>query len=285
MPKKMTRDNARILFQRLRDKTPAPETELYYTDPYTLTVAVALSAQATDEGVNKATKKLFPVADTPEKMVALGEEKLGEYVRTIGLWRNKAKNVIALSQMLLDEYGGEVPQDRDELEKLPGVGRKTANVVMNVAFGAPTIAVDTHIFRVSNRTGLAAGKNPLQVELALEKAVPEEFLQHAHHWLILHGRYVCKARTPDCSACCITDICLYKDKVFKDDAANPEKPKRKLAGAPKLRSAQKRKTVKKKAAKKKTAAKTTATKAARKTVKNAADRKTAKRKTAKKAPA
>lgn len=285
MPKKMTRDNARILFQRLRDKTPAPETELYYTDPYTLTVAVALSAQATDEGVNKATKKLFPVADTPEKMVALGEKKLGEYVRTIGLWRNKAKNVIALSQMLLDEYGGEVPQDRDELEKLPGVGRKTANVVMNVAFGAPTIAVDTHIFRVSNRTGLAAGKNPLQVELALEKAVPEEFLQHAHHWLILHGRYVCKARTPDCSACCITDICLYKDKVFKDDAASPEKPKHKLAGAPKLRSAQKRKTVKKKAAKKKTAAKTTATKAARKTAKNAAARKTAKRKTAKKAPA
>ena len=281
MPKKMTRDNARILFQRLRDKTPAPETELYYTDPYTLTVAVALSAQATDEGVNKATKKLFPVADTPEKMVALGEEKLGEYVRTIGLWRNKAKNVIALSQMLLDDYGGEIPQDRDELEKLPGVGRKTANVVMNVAFGAPTIAVDTHIFRVSNRTGLAAGKNPLQVELALEKAVPEEFLQHAHHWLILHGRYVCKARTPDCSACSITDICLYKDKVFKDDET-PAKPKRKLAGAPKLRAA------KKKASKKKTAKKpATVKKAAKKTAtkKAAAPRKTTKRKTAKKASA
>lgn len=281
MPKKMTRDNARILFQRLRDNDPAPETELYYTDPYTLTVAVALSAQATDEGVNKATKKLFPIADTPQKMVALGEEKLGSYIRTIGLWRNKAKNVIALSQMLLDEYGGEVPQDRDELEKLPGVGRKTANVVMNVAFGAPTIAVDTHIFRVSNRTGLAPGKNPLQVELALEKAVPAEFLQHAHHWLILHGRYVCKARTPDCAACSITDICLYKEKVFSDDDAKPAKPKRKLAGAPKLRSTSKNKTVNKKTAKK-TAAAATKKKAAKKT---APARKTTKRKTAKKATA
>ena len=290
MPKKMTRDNARILFQRLRDKDPAPETELYYTDPYTLTVAVALSAQATDEGVNKATKKLFPVADTPQKMVALGEEKLGAYIKTIGLWRNKAKNVIALSQMLLDDYDGEVPQDRDELEKLPGVGRKTANVVMNVAFGAPTIAVDTHIFRVSNRTGLAPGKNPLQVELALEKAVPEEFLQHAHHWLILHGRYICKARTPDCDACGVTDICLYKEKVFKEDGAEPAKPKRKLASAPKLRPAKKKATTKK-AARKKAAKKTaasTAKKAAtkKKAVKNTvAPRKTAKRKTTKKATA
>lgn len=252
MPKKMTRDNARILFQRLRDKDPAPQTELYFKDPYTLTVAVALSAQATDEGVNKATKVLFEVANTPETMVALGVEKLGEYIKTIGLWRNKAKNVIALSQMILDDFGGEVPQDRDELEKLPGVGRKTANVVMNVAFGAPTIAVDTHIFRVSNRTGLAAGKNPLAVELALEKAVPEEFLQHAHHWLILHGRYVCKARTPDCAACDLTDICLYKEKVFKGDIAKSEKSKRKLTNTPKLRTASKTKAAKKKTAKKKT---------------------------------
>jgi len=257
MPRKMTRDKARILFQRLREKTPAPETELSYTDPYTLLVAVALSAQATDEGVNKATKKLFPVADTPEKMVALGEAALGDYIKTIGLWRNKAKNVIALSQMLLDEHDGQVPRDRDALEKLPGVGRKTANVVMNVAFGAPTIAVDTHIFRVSNRTGLAPGKNPLQVELALGKAVPAEFLQYAHHWLILHGRYVCKARTPDCSACCLTDLCLYKDKVFKEENDKAAKPKRVLAGAPKLRRAS---PAKKTAAKKTAAKKTTAKK-------------------------
>lgn len=279
MPRKMTRDNARILFQRLRDKDPAPQTELYYTDPYTLTVAVALSAQATDEGVNKATKKLFPVADTPEKMVALGEARLGEHIRTIGLWRNKAKNVIALSRMILEEYGGEVPRERDALEKLPGVGRKTANVVMNVAFGAPTIAVDTHIFRVSNRTGLAPGKTPLAVELALEKAVPEEFLQHAHHWLILHGRYVCKARTPDCAACGLTDICLYKDKVFKEDANKAEKPKRKLAGAPKLRSAAKKKTATpKKTATKKTATKKTAQKkTARKTTASPATAKTARK--------
>lgn len=272
MPKKMTRDNARILFQRLRDKDPAPQTELYFKDPYTLTVAVALSAQATDEGVNKATKVLFDVADTPEKMVALGVEKLGDYIKTIGLWRNKAKNVIALSQMLLDDFGGEIPQDRDELEKLPGVGRKTANVVMNVAFGAPTMAVDTHIFRVSNRTGLAPGKNPLQVELALEKAVPEEFLLHAHHWLILHGRYICKARTPECSACDLTDICLYKEKVFRDEDAKPAKPKRKLASTPKLRTAAT--ATKKTAAKKKTTKKKTAKKTA----------KTASRKTTRKGP-
>ncbi len=251
MPRKLTRDKAQILFQRLADATPAPETELHYKNPFTLVVAVALSAQATDEGVNKATKELFKIADSPQKMAALGEKKLSDYIKTIGLWRNKAKNVIALSKMLIDDYGGKVPEDRDELQKLPGVGRKTANVVMNVAFGAPTIAVDTHIFRVSNRTGLAPGKNPLEVELGLEKIVPEAFLQHAHHWLILHGRYICKARTPDCSACAISDICLYKGKVFKDAA--PAKPKRKLAAAPKLRDAKPKKTVKRKTTKKKKA--------------------------------
>ncbi|GJL94874.1 MAG: endonuclease III [Hyphococcus sp.] len=251
MAKKLTRAKAHTLYERLSTKVPAPETELYYKDPFTLVVAVALSAQATDEGVNKATKKLFAVADTPEKMASLGEKKLGEYIKTIGLWRNKAKNVIALSNMLLDEFDGAVPQTREELEKLPGVGRKTANVVMNVAFGAPTIAVDTHIFRVSNRTGLAPGKNPLEVELGLEKITPPEFLLHAHHWLILHGRYICKARTPDCSTCTITDICLYKDKAFKDEAKKPAKPKRKMAGSPKLKTATpKRKSAKHKVKKK-----------------------------------
>ena len=258
----MTRENARALYERLSRKNPSPETELYYKDPYTLTVAVALSAQATDEGVNKATKKLFPVADTPEKMVALGEKELGGYIKTIGLWRNKAKNVIALSQMLIDDYGGTIPEDRDELEKLPGVGRKTANVVMNVAFGAPTIAVDTHIFRVGNRTGLAPGKNPLEVEKALEKATPAEFLQYAHHWLILHGRYVCKARTPDCDACEIVDLCQYKDKVFKSEQEKPARAKRTLASTPKLRAGAKKKTAKKAA--KKTARKTAKAKTAKK---------------------
>jgi len=240
----MTRANARTLFERLAEKDPAPETELYYKDPFTLVVAVALSAQATDEGVNKATKKLFTVADTPKKMAAFGEKKLGDYIKTIGLWRNKAKNVIALSNMLLDEHGGKVPEDREALEKLPGVGRKTANVVMNVAFGAPTIAVDTHIFRVSNRTGLAPGKNPLEVEKGLEKIVPADFLQHAHHWLILHGRYTCKARSPDCGACPLTDLCLYKDKVFKEE--KPKPAKRKMASAPKLKTAKPKRKAKKK---------------------------------------
>lgn len=251
MARKLSRKDAYRLYERLSKKNPAPDTELYYKDPFTLVVAVALSAQATDEGVNKATKKLFEVADTPKKMASLGEEKLGDYIKTIGLWRNKAKNVIALSKMLLDDFDGEVPQNRDDLEKLPGVGRKTANVVMNVAFGEPTIAVDTHIFRVSNRTGLAPGKNPLEVELALEKITPPEFLQHAHHWLILHGRYVCKARAPDCGACAIADICLYKDKVFKDDKPAAKKAARKLASAPKLRkAAPKKKTTKRKTKKK-----------------------------------
>lgn len=244
MPK-MTRAKARELFERLAEASPEPKTELYYKNPFTLTVAVALSAQATDEGVNKATKTLFEVADTPEKMAALGEKKLGDYIKTIGLWRNKAKNVIALSQKLIDDFGGAVPKSREALETLPGVGRKTANVVMNVAFGQPTIAVDTHIFRVGNRTGLAPGKNPLEVELGLEKIVPEDFIQHAHHWLILHGRYICKARRPECWRCPIVDLCGFKDKVM-----SPEKPKPAKKAAP-----AKKKTTKKKAAKKKLAAK------------------------------
>lgn len=240
MPRKMTRANAHELFKRLAEASPEPQTELHFKNPFTLVVAVALSAQATDEGVNKATKTLFKVADTPAKMAALGEKKLGDYIKTIGLWRNKAKNVIALSQKLIDEFGGEVPQTREELESLPGVGRKTANVVLNVAFGQPTIAVDTHIFRVGNRTGLAPGKNPLEVELALEKAVPKEFLLHAHHWLILHGRYVCKARKPECWRCAIADLCGFKDKVLspeKPKAKKAAKPKKKLAAKPKLRAA------------------------------------------------
>ncbi len=247
MPRKMTRANARAVFERFAEEKPAPETELYYNSPFTLLVAVVLSAQATDKGVNKATKKLFAVADTPEKMAALGEKKLGDYVKTIGLWRNKAKNVIALSNMLLDEYGGKVPEDREALEKLPGVGRKTANVVMNVAFGAPTIAVDTHIFRVANRTGLAPGKTPLEVEKGLEKAIPPEFLQHAHHWLVLHGRYVCKARKPECWRCIISDLCLYKDKILENQEDRPAKPKRKMASAPKLKAARPKRKTKKKA--------------------------------------
>jgi endonuclease-3 len=249
MPRKMTRATAHKMFERLSEAAPAPQTELHYKNPFTLVVAVALSAQATDEGVNKATKTLFEIADTPEQMAALGEKKLGDYIKTIGLWRNKAKNVIALSHMLIDEFGGVVPQTREELERLPGVGRKTANVVMNVAFGQPTIAVDTHIFRVGNRTGLAPGKNPLEVELGLEKIVPEEFLLHAHHWLILHGRYVCKARKPECWRCTIVDLCGFKEKVLSADKPKPAKkaarkvktaPKKQVASKPKLRAAKKR---------------------------------------------
>jgi endonuclease III len=236
----MTRANAKALFQRLAEKNPEPETELYYKDPFTLTVAVALSAQATDEGVNKATKKLFAVADTPQAMVALGEKKLGDYIKTIGLWRNKAKNVIGMSKMLLADYDGAVPRDREALERLPGVGRKTANVVMNVAFGAETIAVDTHIFRVSNRTGLAPGKNPLEVEAGLEKITPPEFKRHAHHWLILHGRYVCKARKPECWRCTIVDLCGFKEKILTYEKQKTTKPKKKLANAPTLRTTKKK---------------------------------------------
>jgi endonuclease-3 len=200
-------------FSRLAADNPHPETELESGNPYQLLVAVVLSAQATDVGVNKATRKLFQEVHTPAQMVALGEEKLKEHIKTIGLFNTKAKNVIALSEQLIADHKGDVPDDRDELEKLPGVGRKTANVVMNVAFGAETFAVDTHIFRVGNRTGLARGKTPLAVELKLEKAVPQPFRLHAHHWLILHGRYVCKARRPECWRCVVADLCAFKPKT------------------------------------------------------------------------
>ena len=200
-------------YARLAEADPHPETELEFVNPFTLVVAVALSAQSTDIGVNKATRALFREVDTPEKMIALGLDGLKRFIRTIGLYNTKAKNVIALSQMLVDEYDGVVPDDRAALERLPGVGRKTANVVLNVAFGAETFAVDTHIFRVGNRTGLARGKTPLAVELKLDKATPQPFRLHAHHWLILHGRYVCKARTPECWRCIVADLCAYKPKT------------------------------------------------------------------------
>ncbi|MGO4501370.1 MULTISPECIES: endonuclease III [unclassified Dyella] len=201
------------LFTRLREVDPHPTTELHYTTPFELLVAVVLSAQATDVGVNKATKKLYPVANTPQAILDLGEEKLKQYISTIGLFNSKAKHVMALCRILVEQYDGEVPQTREALEALPGVGRKTANVVLNTAFGHATIAVDTHIFRVSNRTGLAPGKDVRAVEDKLEKVVPLEFKQDAHHWLILHGRYVCKARKPDCPQCVIRDLCRYKDKT------------------------------------------------------------------------
>jgi endonuclease-3 len=206
-------DKATELYAALAKVRPDPHTELEFTSPYTLVVAVALSAQATDVGVNKATRGLFAVADTPEKMLALGLEGVERHIKTIGLWRNKAKNVIALSQMLLDDFGGEVPQTREKLILLPGVGRKTANVVLNEAFGQPTIAVDTHIFRVSNRTGLAPGKTPDEVEDQLERATPDAYKLGAHHWLILHGRYVCVARKPKCWDCSISHLCRFKPKT------------------------------------------------------------------------
>ena len=209
----MKKPDAFEFYRRLAESNPAPETELEYVNPYTLLVAVALSAQATDVGVNKATRKLFAEVKTPQAMLALGEADLKEHIKTIGLYNMKAKNVIAAARILVDEFGGEVPQEREKLEKLPGVGRKTANVVLNVAFGQPTIAVDTHIFRVSNRTGLPPGKTPLEVELKLEKATPEPFVTHAHHWLILHGRYICKARTPECWRCPVVDLCAYEPKT------------------------------------------------------------------------
>lgn len=200
-------------YARLAADNPHPETELESSNAYQLLVAVVLSAQATDIGVNKATRALFQQVHTPAQMVALGEEGLKQHIKTIGLFNTKAKNVIALSEALIAEHGGEVPQDRDALEKLAGVGRKTANVVMNVAFGAETFAVDTHIFRVGNRTGLAPGKTPLGVERKLDKATPAPFRLHAHHWLILHGRYVCKARTPECWRCGVRDLCAFKAKT------------------------------------------------------------------------
>lgn len=203
-------------FQRLKSITPEPQTELEYNGPFELLTAVILSAQATDVGVNKATRKLFPVANTPRAVLDLGEDDLKRYIRTIGLYNSKAANIIKTCAILLEKHGGEVPGDRKSLEALPGVGRKTANVVLNTAFGEPTIAVDTHIFRVANRTGLAKGKNPLQVELKLLKAVPVEYLHDAHHWLILHGRYTCKARKPNCPECIVRDLCSFKDKTPAD---------------------------------------------------------------------
>jgi endonuclease III len=212
-PRRLKPDQITEMFRRFQAADPAPEGELDYVNPYTLLVAVVLSAQATDVGVNRATGPLFKFVDTPEKMVELGEAELISYIRTIGLYRMKAKNVIALSQILIDRYASAVPRDRSALEELPGVGRKTANVVLNIAFGEPTIAVDTHLFRLGNRTGLAPGKTPLEVELKLEKVVPPEYKRHAHHWLILHGRYVCKARRPECPRCLINDLCLFKEKT------------------------------------------------------------------------
>ena len=206
--------HATAVFARFAAVSPDPKTELEYASPFTLLVAVVLSAQATDVGVNKATRGLFALADTPAKMVALGEEALRDKIKTIGLYKNKAKNVIALSEALIREHGGNVPQDREALEALPGVGRKTANVVLNIAFREPTIAVDTHIFRVGNRTGLAVGKTPLDVEMKLMQVVPQKYLLHAHHWLILHGRYVCKARAPLCATCVINDLCAWEGKTL-----------------------------------------------------------------------
>jgi endonuclease III len=211
-PKPWTEAEIEEAFRRLRAANPEPRGELQYINPFTLLVAVVLSAQATDAGVNKATPALFAAADTPEKMVALGEDRVREMIRTIGLFRTKAKNVIALSEKLIAEHGGMVPPSRDELEKLPGVGRKTANVVLNIAFGEETIAVDTHIFRVGNRTGMARGKNEREVETELEKRVPPAYRRHAHHWLILHGRYICKAQRPLCGICPINDLCQWPEK-------------------------------------------------------------------------
>lgn len=209
----MTPQKVKEFFSRLRQQNPEPRGELEYTNTYTLLVAVVLSAQATDTGVNKATRALFQKISTPEEMLELGEAGLKAHIKTIGLFNAKAKNVIALSRLLVEKYNSRVPETREELVTLPGVGRKTANVVLNIAFGQPTIAVDTHLFRLGNRTGLAPGKTPEQVEEKLLKVIPKEYLRHAHHWLILHGRYVCKARNPECGACVVRDLCGYKDKT------------------------------------------------------------------------
>ncbi|MBB5015622.1 endonuclease III [Rehaibacterium terrae] len=206
----------RELFSRLAELNPKPTTELEYTTPFELLIAVILSAQATDVGVNKATRKLFPVANTPEQILALGEDGLKRYIASIGLFNSKAKNIIETCRLLIERHGGEVPRTREALERLPGVGRKTANVVLNTAFGEPTIAVDTHIFRVANRTGLAPGRTVREVEDKLLRAVPPEYRKDAHHWLILHGRYVCKARKPDCPQCVIRDLCRFRDKTVAD---------------------------------------------------------------------
>lgn len=218
---RLTRDEAAEVFRRLAAAQPEPKGELESINPFTLLVAVVLSAQATDAGVNKATRPLFQVADTPAKMLAMGEQQVREAIRTIGLYRNKARNVIALSERLIELHGGQVPSERDALEALPGVGRKTANVVLNMAFGMPTLAVDTHVFRVANRTGLGPGKTPLEVEEELLAVVPPDFALHAHHWLILHGRYICIARKPKCPACLIRDICLFPDKTVEAPTTPP----------------------------------------------------------------
>ncbi len=227
----MKRADIDEFFRRLAAENPAPRSELEYHTPYTLLVAVVLSAQATDASVNKATARLFRDADTPEKMVALGEEGLRDYIKTIGLYNGKARNIIALSRILLERYGGQVPNDRKALEALPGVGRKTASVVLNTAFGEPTIAVDTHVFRVANRTGLAPAKTPQAVQERLERVIPPAWRRHAHHWLILHGRYVCKARKPECWRCVARDLCAWPAKTEAPPpdpkrASNPARPRR-----------------------------------------------------------
>lgn len=219
-------ERAEHIFERLAEATPDPRGELHYKDPFTLLVAVVLSAQATDAGVNKATPGLFALADTPAKMAALSEDAIAERIRTIGLYRGKARNLIALSRILTEQYGGEVPRDRDALETLPGVGRKTANVVMNVAFGAHTLAVDTHVFRVANRLAIAPGKTTREVEDELMRVVPARLLPNAHHWLILHGRYVCKARKPDCPICVVRDLCPYEPKTVAVDPVPPQAGRR-----------------------------------------------------------
>ena len=235
----MTRDEVFEFFRRLAEENPCPTTELEYDNPYTLLVAVVLSAQATDAGVNIATRPLFERVQTPEQMIALGEERVRDAIKTIGLFNTKAKNVIALSEALIRDHGGQVPGTREDLEKLPGVGRKTANVVLNTAFHQETFAVDTHIFRVCNRTGLAPGKDPLQVELKLEKVVPQPFRLNAHHWLILHGRYICKARKPECWRCPVIDLCRYKPKTpppgSKPSASRTGSPVRSAARTAKAR--------------------------------------------------
>ncbi|MDH3510077.1 MAG: endonuclease III [Gammaproteobacteria bacterium] len=209
----MNSEKRAAIYHRLRDANPRPTTELTHHNPFELLISVILSAQATDISVNKATNKLYRVANTPAAICKLGEKKLKRYIKTIGLYNSKAKNIIRTCQILLEKHNGEVPRNRQELEALPGVGRKTANVILNTAFGEPTIAVDTHIFRISNRIGLAPGKTPLEVEKKLLKFTPDEFKKDAHHWLILHGRYICKARTPECEKCCIADLCEYPDKL------------------------------------------------------------------------
>ncbi|HXZ68519.1 MAG TPA: endonuclease III [Alphaproteobacteria bacterium] len=237
MPKLLKPAEIEEMFARFSAHLPHPKGELEYRNPFTLLVAVVLSAQATDKGVNKATPALFSLADTPEKMAALGEAKIRDLIKTIGLYRSKAKNVAALSKRLAQEFHGEVPRDRETLQSLPGVGRKTANVVLNIAFGEPTIAVDTHVFRVSNRTGLAAGKTPLEVEEGLMKRVPKKYLAHAHHWLILHGRYVCLARKPLCPTCLIADLCKFTDKAEPGGAVSSKASRKPRASGRRGKSA------------------------------------------------